>query len=471
MARKKNSSFTGVQVPDGDSNAATFKRAIEDVAGDVALIFDKLTGEHAEANTINHGGTSGRGALLRMPLVEQHTGDRSLRLDGTVAAGSDGGPNRFYIVATPIFIPAGETSIDVVVRGSFILNDVTNAQPRVILTDASKTEIDSADMIAMDNDDENDGAIRGYKARLEAVTAGVRLLFIEMNLTTEEQNSNVGTFSSWSVYPTPTGTGAAAAVQPRTGSTQVGVRTPASTQGVGVRDYDASMFSAEQPLHSYLTQGLNYDLNGLYEYATGAPAAENESYTLVDHDGAAAADASNPARSRFFAHTRSLYSGEPDIELPLLVHAFGAIGTDGVFAVDPAAVPPVDGMVDWFAPWPVQVASATLWGVPMAWPDLQHASSKLCAALLLGSNGSTAVNNWTFSLNSSTRAATVNFSAPAAIDATNDLWLCTITNTSLWDSTLPDVVGDTLTLLSSRSGAKGGTNEVCVLGLCLYWDP
>jgi hypothetical protein len=462
MARNKNSSFVGVLVDDLDRGDESFTRVINESYGDAALTYDKLTGRNAEANTINHGGTAGRGALLRVPLTNQYIG-RSLNILDSSGA-KDGGEGDTNIIAVPIFIPAGEIANLVVEL--FLTLDTGQSdrlQARVVLTDSALAEVDAQ---ALQFQDFALGVTRAW-TRINAASAGLHLLFVRFTTSIEEPSSGapydvpVGTLHSWSMYADVNITPSMA--PPRLPSSPFSVWTPSSTQGLGWRDADAGMFANNEAYSAYLTAGLDRNLNSLIEYTTGWPAGGNAAYTHVDHDGAGSPDAVDPARSRFHAGTLTVESSEAQIEWPLMCQALGGFKTDGGLTVE-AATPPTYGMLDWFAPWGTDVARQTINKARIIWPDFPTGTSRLNIAVLLGSDAAADVTDWTISVNKTAGRTTCD--APFAVSGANIYWL------AVQDAvTFSPDTADTVELeIQKTTGALEAVDQMVVLGWCLYFD-
>src|SRR5687767_10002253 len=101
MARVKNSSFQGATTFDTEVHAPSFTRVLKTAQGDAALIYDKVTGRNSEANTINREGDAGRGAKLRIPLVNQC-------VNANLAWTASLLQTNIAVVMCPIFIPTGQ---------------------------------------------------------------------------------------------------------------------------------------------------------------------------------------------------------------------------------------------------------------------------------------------------------------------------------------------------------------------------
>lgn len=462
MARNKNSSFVGVLVDDLDRGDESFTRVIDNCYGDAALTYDRLTGRNAEANTINHGGTAGRGALLRIPLVNQYIG-RSLNILDS-SGSKDGGEGDTNIIAVPIFIPSGEiSSIMVELFMTMDTDQRDRLQARVVLTDTALAEVDAQ---ALQFQDFALGVTRLW-TRINAASAGLHILFVRFTTSIAEPSSGapydvpIGTLHSWCVHADVQINPSLA--QPLLADSPFSVWTPSATQGLGWRDADAGMFANNEAYSAYLTTGLDRNLNSLLEFITGWPAGGNAAYTHVDHDGGGAPDDSNPARSRFHAGTQSVETSEAQFEWPLMCQALGAFKTDGGLVVE-AATPPTYGMLDWFAPWGTDTARQAISKARVIWPDFQTGSSRLNIAVLLGSDGAADVTDWTVSVNKTVGRTTCD--APFALSGDNRYWL------AVQDAvTFSPDAADTLELeIQKTTGAIEGVDQAVVLGWTLYYD-
>jgi hypothetical protein len=187
----------------------------------------------------------------------------------------------------------------------------------------------------------------------------------------------------------------------------------------------------------------------------------------VDHDGAGNPALTNPARSRFMAHTRSLYAAEPESEMPIFTDAMGAFKTDGSLVVN-LLNPPTFGMLDWYAPWPIQTAQQSVRQVSVKWPDFQTANSGLKAIVLVGSDGFTDIGtDWTASIRTRNGVSTTTCGAFIALDANNRYWRATA-------SAIPFNAedGDICELLMEKTaGALEAINQIVLLGWHVYFDP
>lgn len=474
MARQKNATFVGTPIVDVDVGAPSFERLIENAVGDTALTFDKGTGSHAEAGVIVHDGGDGTGALLGVPIINQWIG-RTLVLENPDTSGKNGGVGDTQIFAAPFHLAAGETSI--LVEVSMALG--AGLTPYAKVCDTANAEVVRADLVR--NDDEVGEVDTLFSARLSGITAGWNLFFIGID-TSEIRSlglSEMGALNYVRVRPRlrsdlvhAPGSLRERGAQPEiqdAGGDIYGVTTPAATEGVAHTDFEASLFANLKSIDGYVLSRLNRNLNGLAEFISGWPAGGNTTFVHEDQDGGGAADATNPARSRFEAHTRSLYANEGQVDFPVACAGFGAFldGLDGYFAVD-LAEPPTLGMLEWYPPWPRNDTEQTIRNLFVPMPDFQSASSRLQCAVLFGStnDGAADPTQWTIKAKTTTGNATHTLVAGDDTDGRGNLWLAIITAVPFTGD-----AGELVEIRMSRASAKpaglAGIGEICMLGAAL----
>lgn len=462
MARKKNASFQGVDVFGVDVDAPSFRRAVENGVGDTALIYDMLTGLNGEANTIDHSG-DGRGCPLGLPLVNQRI-FRNLNLENPSSKDVNGGTGQLIFAPYVIFLPPGEDTIVVVATVDLGTVDDSVLAPHLIIRATDMTLVVDVPFRSF--------FVRGHTmwaAIYSGLGGGQRYFVFPQIETSHVPSTAVGgqmpLLRSMKIHH---GLAGRPPQPPRIDTEdRFGVTEPTSTEMLFHKDFDEGLFANERSINGYVLANWNRNLNAIDEFMRRWPAGGNLSYVHVDHDSGGSPDSSNPARSRFDAHTRSLagYPDEPEIAFPLWSASFGAFLASGKFAVE-LAEPPTIGCLEWFAPWP-EVGGATnvdIRRLRCLVPDFQSTSSNLKCAVLIGSDGDADVGSWNISVVSTTgTSATV---APVACDGTNDWWLATVT-------AIP-FTGDgeeRFTIRASRTGAKSGVGELCFLAACLYFEP
>lgn len=486
MARQKSATFQGVLVGDADSNSPTYTRVIENVIGDLARTFDRLTGSngHSAADLIDHR-DEGRGCNLGFPIWNQYIGRRITLWGANLAGAKHGSVGETNILAVPIFLGAGTRSndTDLVLELFMSLDQVDPDRLRahvVIAETSAFTELARVPL-ALDPTEYPGGQRRLFAdfsgGGSTYFVSGKNILFVRMTINQDPPphaeaspsagfwHAEIGTLHSVSLHANRIGS--QQVVGRRLSTSPFSVRTPAAGEGVGHRDFHTILFGDLLSQNAYLTVEADLNANGLLEYVTGWPCGGQSTYTHADHDGAGAPDATDPARSRFMAHTRSLYANEPEVPVPIFTDAMGAFKTDGGLAVQNAN-PPTYGMLDWYAPWPIQTARQTVRVMSVVWPDFDTAASKLRAMVLVGSDGAADVGtDWTAYIRTQNSASETTFGAFTALDANNRYWLATATAVGF----LPDQQDLCELRLEKTSGALEAITQIVLLGWHVYFDP
>lgn len=462
MTRLVNAVFGGTPVADVDVDAPTFKRTPQHLAGDVALTHDIVTGKNSISSTVTvvHNGESGRGCPLGLPLVNQYIG-ADMVLATPAAKDASGGVGDTIIAPYVLFLPTGEDTLHVAVYGSFHERFHDMAHAHVQVYDSSMVLITDEDMTFSSTEAVAGEGSSALTVTISDLTPGLLIVFISARTDQLPTASDiqVGFIRSVSIHH---GRKRNQAIEPFI-SQAVGIWEPSATQGVAHRDFDTDFFDLLQPISAYELVGINRNINGLKEFISGAPAG-NGSYTHEDHDGGGAPDDVNPARSRFDAHTQSsVHPDEPEVEFPVWAATFGAFLRSGKFVVD-LAEPPTMGMLDFYAPWPQATSAQEISKTFCFIPDFQTASSNLKLVVLLGSESSPDVGDWT--VKGKIDGTTSTGSAPVAIDADDNFWLSQESGLAF----TPDEAQQ-CAIVTERSGAKTGIGEMCVLAACLYFDP
>ncbi len=473
MARVKNDSFVGNSPSDVGVDAPTWRRVVENVAGDLALVYDKINGY--EDSPMNHDGTLGRGARLGVPWINQTfsgRGDRAgqwgidLAYTATRANTDPKSHGSFgsdtIIFGVPVFIPPGERDMTVMITGRGLSVWPWRVQ---LLLESDGSELYAADMTFRNEgrleslhvsttDNGTDGAAVG-KLCLLLILADTTARQIHGGTTPDAQVRAYSLFAG----PTRKRTGSS---PPTRGSANLYNITTDDTPFT-YREFDSSLFAPKVPLHSYLTGGLSRNINALIEYVTGWPVGGNADYTLEDDD------TTDPTDSMFLAHTKKTLTEESEISWPLMAQAFGAGMLDGLMVIDGDAIhddglPPTSGMLDWYAIVPVEVATAILSRWAFFFPDFQVSTPRLKACTLALSSDTPEGENW-------------NTDYKIQSDETGDAAFVTVSGTNLLTSKHEEMAftPDSLNMVSLRShktadAAKDSASEICFMGTCLYFE-
>lgn len=461
MARKKNASIVGVTPFDVDVDALTLRHTIENAIGNTALVHDMLTGENGELNTIRHIG-GGRGCPLGIPLWQQSI-DRTVNYIGTGTA-KGGTPGPVWLIAHPFFIPEGENSFTVRVYANGYFE---NMKPQIRITTTTGTTQRGPLALSVVGENNRGRDLETYEVEVNGLATGLFLVFLEAQA--EGMSSSDIYIESWHGFFPRKRTTPAAPVRSNTlAGNVVGVTTPSASEGVAHVNFQDTTFYADSPIDSYQTAYLDRNLNGLEEFGSGWPAGGNTTYTHVDHNTLGVADNSDPARSRFHAGTRSLYASEPEFDFPWLAAGCGAYGLDGKPVIDPTASAPSNGMLSWFAPYPLTASSLVMHRAFARAPDFQTTTSRLKWAVLAATDLGAGATAWQMSVDCGGAAVTSAFGAAFAAGAA-PACLTVATGTAL---AFTADANNVISLTSSKTSAFAATyTEFFLLGFCLYWEP
>lgn len=320
MARIRSSTFQGSPLSDVEIDQLTFKRVVANAIGDTALVEDILTGEHTPptSSTIDHRGRDGsryRGCPLGAPLI-QCVWPR--------AGGLGGGPNLFHTTGAevfaalvPFYLPRGERYVDVIVD-----TDTAAAIHAEVYTPAM--ELVSRGILSAGEEPDT------LVGRVSALTGGTRYIFA-LHLYADTTISGVyfnGLFVGFlrqaqNAMLGHGGPGASPFVVPTTVVTDGG----GNGAVMNLAALDESLVADKRALSSFHLSRVNQNQNALEEYLTGAPAAANGDYALVDSDAG-----SDPTTSAFHDHSQGGKSNEPLVDFPLWAEPFGGVAPDGTLA-------------------------------------------------------------------------------------------------------------------------------------------
>lgn len=453
MPRLVGTAFQGVSPHEADSAQFTWRRVYRRIIEDLALIYDRVTGQNSPVNPIDHSG-GGNGARLGMPIVNQWIG-RTVHVNGT-GGGKNGGDGRRAIVAMPIFIPKGTGTI--FVRLGVKESDSIGLAPwRVrILDSGTGSDLVSADMSMFQN------AMHAY---IPTATPGRSVLLIEATMRIGDS----GSVFLGSLFVGEARGGLTADILPsgrrgQPGTNDIGIFVPLAAEALRWTEYDDSEVDASLvlPLSGRITGPVNRNINGMFEFLTGSIPIGNVDYVQVDHDSGGTFDPVNPSRSRFSASTRSLLPNEPLVEFPAKAECFGAFDTlSGYIGID--ARPPNEGSLDWYGIVPTVVTTQTVIETEVMLPDFPSggATNNLKVDILFGSR-SAVPTAWTVTV--ATGVDSASGAVPAALANSSRLRLLTLAL---------DYVADDVNLLSislSRTGVLGAVDELVLLGYCAYFD-
>lgn len=338
MARHRNGTFAGVAIEDCDVDALTRKRVIADAIGDTALAIDVLTGDNSPPtdSVVNHTGKDGtlyRGALLGIPLVQAKWPKMRSGVTADVPHAFFAGDTECLIIAQPIVMPPGETTLDVVLECEFARRSTVIARLHAQDGTLEATSVMSPDPSI---------AANVLRARFFDIAADTNMRSVrvsrifEADFTNDPDDAMTGFFVGW--LRKTRATAPLMGIAARTSSPfTVPSETVSDGGGNGesipstIASFDATLIEDNLALSSYHLSRLNQAQNAIEEYLTGAPAGGNAAFTLVDSD----AGTLPPTFSAFHDHSKLGVGGnEKRAFVPLYGEPLGGcttIGEDGAF--------------------------------------------------------------------------------------------------------------------------------------------
>ena len=447
MARLISTVFSGVLAPAVDNDAPIGAISWETVIGDIALLYDKATGNAAHADTINHSG-SGRGAFIRQPYVNQYIGGRPLRSEGTAKATYSA---RIVVWAAPIFFPDGiafDVWLDGPMRAPCIeLWDNTGA---IVVSQAALTPIDDTLWMCA-------GTIlsSGTGIRYLVITADVdETADSEDELVSTVKDSLIAVTVGPQILPMPHS--AAGLIAPEVGLNTPGriLTTASPSLWFAYEDIYSEWTPQEAPINSRLLSFMNCNLNALQEALTGAP-VNGRTYQLVDSSTTA------PTTTRFLCHSGKTYATEPRVSFPLYVEGLGAALYTGGFATNAANT---SGVLRWFAPYLTVITLQTVHRARILIPDFEPTLYQLRCEVLVCSGGGTPTN-WELEVNNVTLGLVSSRFSPVLMSSG---WYRVDIN----DIAHSEDVENTLELrIIVATGVIGSYQECGVVGVCYYLEP
>lgn len=304
MARKKNTSFVGSSVRDIARDASIYARVIDNAAGDLQLLYDRVTGEnaHTAGELITHKG-SGNGCPINIPHGSQMI-NRNLRLAG---AGSSG--QEYYIIIIPVFVPNNNQTLykfDVDV-------DTYDDEQTICEVRSSTWALDSSDPGEVITPERGNATTVRYHLTLGA---GWRFLAVKRKLYFDEVDTRA-LLSGWRLYPWYLSTQLTNGIDVP-GSSAAGNPYPSLstlTPTVAAQNtIDTAMTAANSPLDPWVLTRLNRMIGAMWEYLTGSPTPGNNTITL----------------STTRNHNRANFTAEPLIELPIVSVALSSLAVEAV---------------------------------------------------------------------------------------------------------------------------------------------
>lgn len=321
MVRKKNASFVGSPAVDVVRDASIFQRWIGNTAGDLQLLYDRVTGEnsHSSSDTINHSG-SGRGCPLALPITSQQI-ERNLRIAGTI------NQDDFYIIAAPVFGAPGTQTHIIEVDTTQYDDDQMTAEVR----DTSWALV-SGPVVGR-----RPGGGRAVRF-VVTLGQGWQYVAIKKFLRHDDIDPN-GFLNGWRMWPEWLNPGASNGLT-IDGSSAAGkpfaVQTSLTPTTMASQVIDDSMVTTDPPLDPWVLTRLNRITGTMWEYLTGSPVPGNNTTTCTSNRN----------------HDRSVFTSEPLLEMPITSVALSCMKTSNVttkndFVGTIGTGAPTGGPIDW----------------------------------------------------------------------------------------------------------------------------
>lgn len=335
MALKINTSFQGANIYAVDPESRTWRKVVEDAAGDLALMRYMLGcggSGPSSSRLLNHSGFDGtyyRGALLKYPLA-QFTETEGRGLWVASAAAKTG-----YVRCFPVYLPPGEDTIYLAQKVLFNPGDPKSYEDvtfdcELFDTASNKpggTPIDTYRMPFFGEDPLNKRAT----ALFTGLTGDkLHFIFIKANYAQNYQQS--WRWGRCQVFWPKMNGGQAMGVSTRNnnGGEKANPVDCTSTASECIPDFvelGSGAFANDYGMSGYHIQSAIKNQNSIAEFATGAPAFGNASYTLADGSATAPTNSAFWDGSQEQAATGSGWDkgSEPLWTVPILTQSFGAM--------------------------------------------------------------------------------------------------------------------------------------------------
>ena len=452
MARIKNATFAGSPPRDVVGDASIFRRWLANAVGDIALVTDLVTGANGET-PITHTG-AGNGCQLRLPKAAQHI-DSSIVLEGSGIA-----EQAAYVLAVPVFIPAGEADR---YRLEVVMSMPAGVDSYVTVINAAGTTTfgPTAGVTTETGEEASGGASR--VSRLQSVVfevpltaAGLWFILVSRTVYFDDVDPD-GRLVSWTLTHssaplTAVSGGNGITLNGGGGAISDPYDAPATFTPSTVHDTYDEEVAIDGPLSAYVLTRLNRHINAMWEYVTGALIPGNATYQ----------------NATTWDNSRASFTAEGLLDFPICVVALGSclVDTSKPSVDDYTDLTPLDGLLYWSVhPTTRTTTVANLTSVDVVLPSFSTSSSALkCAILMNSPSGVANAANWRFTVN--TGAGTSAAVAPVQIGSTN-LLVATVTAIPF---TASAENGMSVRIANTAIGALG-VEALDVLGVVLYFDP
>jgi hypothetical protein len=380
MPRLKATSFIGAPLRDCVPNSPIYNRTIKRAAAETAAVYDRLTGENAETQTIDHSG-NGRGCPIK-PVIVNNYMNKQLILTSVFA-------ENVTVVACPVWIPtdisigSGAIYVKAVFRGLFSgINNTgifADADPVVQIYDSSMTLVTNQRMVIEQRQQDtqsHNADIVVFRTKSVVLGEGLHYFFINLICSQNFDRSIV----SWHVDFDRSFSTASASIAATTNEEESSAHTTL-TPSTFVDFYDGH-FPENGGLDSYVLTRLNRNQGALWEYLTGAKIDGNENYKC----------------ETLRNHSRANFTNEPFIKFPICVQSVGASFDGKPIATPMTNLTPTAGMLG-HARYPINqpsLASPSTFSINTLYmPSFNYLADRLrCSVIIANVDNSTALTNW-----------------------------------------------------------------------------
>jgi hypothetical protein len=469
MTRLKSISFTGSTPRDVSKTTPIYKRWLERAIGETSHIYDQLTGSNGETETINHIGSNGRGAILRMPLANQ-------LINASIGLAAGSGEDYYHVVAVPVYIPRGEAlsywlEVDMTPPATHPNCSKNVPRHKAVIAyvrgnagalNYGPIELQATEQLVQppfrDPNSELEytwpelgdiGSVT-FRGLISGLAEGLNYIFVSRRCFLAPAGSQY--LTGFRIYPSVSyNSGAGVSLSNANAGNPYPVPTAFTTSTF--KSFDSTQVEDNGPLDSFILTHLNRNMNLLYEYLTGGKVEGNNTRQCAitrNHDAV-------------------VFTNEPNIDIPVACYAFGGCIDDYPAGLKNASniaanTNPTTGIVDWLrAPKNhAALASMSLSGFVM--PLRNNSAGNLqCTILVQQQNGSAL--NWGFYAETSGGGGSSSTFNCVRIGTTN-YYQCTID-----DLPYDSGVHNSVQIYAQHSAPNAAvlTDIINVLGVCFYF--
>ena len=332
MAQKINTNFQGSYYFETEPDAFTDHKTYGNIVGDNAHNFELARTGSFGGITVDHSG-SGNGCLLGFPLINEIKQNYLVKTEQ-----GDGGSVAW---ASPIFVPAGETSLFIQVFSQSVLQHsfqvFTAASGAGPVTPSTASSV--GPMVRMSRT--TTAGIEGYHSAWYQIGPNPSGLLLWAVVTVDADFNSEAFYSGVSIYFNRQRESNDGLMQLVDGSgsdykclTDAVVEADGTATVNAEQVIDEAFVAEDEPINGFVINRMNKQQNALTEYLTGAPAGQNAALTLES------SNTGIPDRSAFYDHAEGGNNGWPSIQMPLGGSGVGSFGLGWIDWLDsPNAMP------------------------------------------------------------------------------------------------------------------------------------